>query len=81
VEQLDSRGGAGISSRFLIVTPLVKAFHYPLKTALIAGLGLAQIGEFSFVLASEERFGFRRVYLLILGTTAVTLVLTPLCWV
>jgi CPA2 family monovalent cation:H+ antiporter-2 len=51
-----------------------------LKTALIAGLGLAQIGEFSFVLASEGQvLGLvsRQVYLLILGTTAVTLILTP----
>lgn len=66
--------------KFLIITPLVRLFRYPLKTALIAGLGLAQIGEFSFVLASEGlSLGLvsRRVYLLILGTTAVTLVLTP----
>ncbi|WP_068817802.1 cation:proton antiporter [Phormidesmis priestleyi] len=66
--------------KFLIITPLVRLFRYPLKTALIAGLGLAQIGEFSFVLASEgQSLGLvsRRVYLLILGTTAVTLVLTP----
>ncbi|WP_421657152.1 cation:proton antiporter [Leptothermofonsia sp. ETS-13] len=66
--------------KFLIVTPLVMLFRYPLRTALVAGLGLAQIGEFSFVLASEGQFlGLvsRRVYLLILGTTAVTLVLTP----
>lgn len=66
--------------KFLIVTPLVRLFGYPFKTALIAGLGLAQIGEFSFVLASEgQALGLvsRRVYLLILGTTAVTLVLTP----
>ncbi len=66
--------------KFLIITPLVKIFRYPLKTAIIAGLGLAQIGEFSFVLASEgQQLGLvsRQVYLLILGTTAVTLVLTP----
>ncbi|MBD2461726.1 cation:proton antiporter [Oscillatoria sp. FACHB-1407] len=66
--------------KFLIVTPLVRAFRYPLKTALIAGLGLAQIGEFSFVLASKgQALGIvsRQVYLLILGTTAVTLVFTP----
>ncbi|HEY9795541.1 MAG TPA: cation:proton antiporter [Leptolyngbyaceae cyanobacterium] len=66
--------------KFLIVTPLVRVFGYPLRTAIIAGLGLAQIGEFSFVLASEGQFlGLvsRRVYLLILGTTAVTLVVTP----
>jgi CPA2 family monovalent cation:H+ antiporter-2 len=66
--------------KFLIITPLVKLFRYPLKTALIAGLGLAQIGEFSFVLASEgQALGLvsRQIYLLILGTTAVTLMLTP----
>jgi monovalent cation:H+ antiporter-2, CPA2 family len=66
--------------KFVIITPLVRLFGYPLQTALIAGLGLAQIGEFSFVLASEGRnLGLvsRRVYLLLLGTTAVTLVLTP----
>ncbi len=66
--------------KFLIVTPIVRLFGYPLRTAIIAGLGLAQIGEFSFVLASEgQSLGLvsRRVYLLILGTTAVTLVITP----
>jgi monovalent cation:H+ antiporter-2, CPA2 family len=66
--------------KFAIITPLVRLFGYPLKTALIAGLGLAQIGEFSFVLASEgQALGLvsRRVYLLLLGTTAVTLVVTP----
>jgi CPA2 family monovalent cation:H+ antiporter-2 len=69
-----------IVGKFLIITPIVRAFGYSLKTALIAGLGLAQIGEFSFVLASEgQSLGLvsRRVYLLILGTTAVTLVITP----
>jgi len=64
----------------LIVTPIVKLFGYPLKIAIFAGLGLAQIGEFSFVLASEgQTLGLvsRPVYLLILGTTAVTLIVTP----
>jgi CPA2 family monovalent cation:H+ antiporter-2 len=67
-------------AKFLIVTPLVMLFRYPLKTALIAGLGLAQIGEFSFVLAGEgQKFGLitNDIYLLILGTTAVTLIVTP----
>lgn len=66
--------------KFLIITPLVRAFGYSLKTSLIVGLGLAQIGEFSFVLASKGQvLGLvsRQVYLLILGTTAVTLVFTP----
>ena len=66
--------------KFLIVVPLVSFFRYPLRVAIFAGLGLAQIGEFSFVLASEgQKLGLvsRRVYLLILGTTAVTLMITP----
>lgn len=66
--------------KFAIITPIVRAFGYPLKTALIVGLGLAQIGEFSFVLASAgQTLGLvsRRVYLLLLGTTAVTLIVTP----
>ncbi len=69
-----------VVGKFLIITPLVRAFGYSLKTSLIVGLGLAQIGEFSFVLASKGQvLGLvsRRVYLLILGTTAVTLVITP----
>jgi len=66
--------------KFLIITPLVWVFGYPFKTALIAGLGLAQIGEFSFVLASQgQTLGLisHQGYLLILGTTAVTLIVTP----
>jgi CPA2 family monovalent cation:H+ antiporter-2 len=66
--------------KFSIVAPLVRLFGYSVKTALIAGFGLAQIGEFSFVLASEgQALGLvsRQIYLMILGTTAVTLVFTP----
>lgn len=69
-----------ILGKFLIITPIVRLFGYSWKTALIAGLGLAQIGEFSFVLVSEgQTLGLisRQVYLLVLGTTAVTLVVTP----
>jgi monovalent cation:H+ antiporter-2, CPA2 family len=64
----------------LIITPLVLLFRYPLKTAIIAGLGLAQIGEFSFVLADKGRdFSLisEDIYMLVLGTTAMTLVVTP----
>jgi monovalent cation:H+ antiporter-2, CPA2 family len=72
--------GVVLVGKWIIITPLVRLFGYPLKTAITVGLGLAQIGEFSFVLASEgQALGFvsRRVYLLLLGTTAVTLVVTP----
>lgn len=69
-----------ILGKVLIVSVLTYLFGYHLRTAMIVGLGLAQIGEFSFVLASEgQTMGLvsRQVYLLILGTTAVTLVVTP----
>lgn len=66
--------------KFLIFTPIVTLFNYPLKTAIIVGLGLAQIGEFSFVLADKGR-NFHLIsdnlYMLVLGTTAMTLVVTP----
>jgi monovalent cation:H+ antiporter-2, CPA2 family len=66
--------------KVVIIVPLVRLFRYPLRIAITVGLGLAQIGEFSFVLASEgQKLGLvsRQVYLLILGTTALTLVITP----
>lgn len=66
--------------KFAIATPLVLAFGYSLRTALLVGLGLAQIGEFSFVLTARALgLGLisRPVYLFILGTTAMTLMLTP----
>lgn len=67
-------------AKTIIITPIVLLFRYPLKTAIIAGLGLAQIGEFSFVLAGEGKkyqLISDNLYLLILGATAVTLALTP----
>ncbi|MGF1499424.1 MAG: cation:proton antiporter [Elainellaceae cyanobacterium] len=65
----------------IILLPIVLRFGYSLKTAIITSLGINQIGEFSFVLALVGRdLGFigEREYLLLLGTTAITLVLTPL---
>ncbi|WP_017661599.1 cation:proton antiporter domain-containing protein [Baaleninema simplex] len=64
-----------------IVLPIVLRFRYSFKTAVIAAFGLNQIGEFSFVLALEgKEFGLLNAeqYLLLLGTTAITLVLTPI---
>jgi len=66
--------------KVLIITPLVRMFHYTPRTALVVGVGLAQVGEFSFVLASKgQRMGLisRNEYLLLAGTTALTLILTP----
>ena len=64
-----------------IIFPIVLKFGYSVKTAVIAALGINQIGEFSFVLEltglalgliSED------TYLLLLGTTAITLIITPI---
>lgn len=65
----------------ILVLPIVLKFGYSFKTAVIASLGLNQIGEFSFVLALVgQKSGFltQEEYLLLLGTTAITLVLTPI---
>ncbi|NET58545.1 MAG: sodium:calcium exchanger, partial [Symploca sp. SIO2E6] len=63
-----------------IILPIVLKFGYSFKTAVVTSLGLNQIGEFSFVLALvglEMGFLAEEEYLLLLGTTAITLVLTP----
>ncbi|KAF3562386.1 hypothetical protein DY000_02019211, partial [Brassica cretica] len=64
-----------------IVTTVVKGFGYNNKTSLLVGLSLAQIGEFAFVLlsrASNLHLIEGKLYLLLLGTTALSLVTTPL---
>jgi CPA2 family monovalent cation:H+ antiporter-2 len=66
--------------KFAIVFLLVRAFNYSPRVAIAVGVGLAQIGEFSFVLASEgQKLGLvtRPVYLLVVGTTAATLMVAP----
>ncbi|VEP13717.1 Kef-type K+ transport system, predicted NAD-binding component [Hyella patelloides LEGE 07179] len=64
-----------------IIFPIIWKFGYSFKTAIQAALGLNQIGEFSFVLAlTGQRLGLITLekYLLLIGTTAITLVLTPI---
>ena len=64
----------------LIVLPIVLSFGYSFKTSLRTALGINQIGEFSFVLALvglETNLIEEQTYLLLLGTTAITLVFTP----
>ncbi|MEL7358439.1 MAG: cation:proton antiporter [Cyanobacteria bacterium J06560_6] len=64
----------------LLVLPVVMGFGYSLKTAVFTSCGLNQIGEFSFVLAlvgKESGLMSSEAYLLLLGATAITLMLTP----
>ncbi|RZC57665.1 hypothetical protein C5167_004973 [Papaver somniferum] len=64
-----------------VVTMVTKAFGYNIKTSMLVGVLLAQIGEFAFVLlsrASNIHLVEGKMYLLLLGTTAFSLVTTPL---
>ena len=60
---------------------VVRSFGYSSLVSTAVGLSLAQVGEFSFVLLSRaSNIGLieRKLYLLLLGTTALSLVATPL---
>jgi CPA2 family monovalent cation:H+ antiporter-2 len=65
----------------VIVFGLVKLLKYPLRVALLSGVILSQIGEFSFVLASQ---GFKNhiisdhIYQSFIGASVVTFIVTPL---
>nr|VDD35075.1 unnamed protein product [Brassica oleracea] len=64
----------------VVVAIVVKVFGYNNKTAVLVGMSLAQIGEFAFVLlsrASNLHLIESKLYLLLLGTTALSLVTTP----
>jgi CPA2 family monovalent cation:H+ antiporter-2 len=66
-----------------IILPIVLRFGYSPKTAVLTSFGLNQIGEFSFVLALVGlQMGLLtpQRYSLLLGTIAITLLLTPL-WI
>ncbi|XP_048446563.1 K(+) efflux antiporter 5 isoform X1 [Pyrus x bretschneideri] len=64
-----------------VATIVTKAFGYSFRTSFVVGVSLAQIGEFAFVLlsrASNLNLVEGKMYLLLLGTTALSLVTTPL---
>ncbi|KAL0359007.1 UNVERIFIED_CONTAM: K(+) efflux antiporter 5 [Sesamum angustifolium] len=59
-----------------VAAVITKAFGYSLRTSLVVGVLLAQIGEFAFVLlgrASNIHLIEGKMYLLLLGTTALSL--------
>jgi len=63
-----------------IIGMVVRAFGYSSGVSMTVGISLAQIGEFSFVLLSRaSNVGLieRKLYLLLLGTTALSLFITP----
>lgn len=63
-----------------LIAVVVRAFGYNLYTSFTVGVSLAQVGELSFVLlsrASGANLVERKLYLLLLGTTALSLIFTP----
>ncbi|XP_024528725.1 K(+) efflux antiporter 5 isoform X2 [Selaginella moellendorffii] len=63
-----------------LIAIVVCAFGYSTPISVSVGIALAQIGEFSFVLLSRAQgLGLvsRKLYLLLMGTSAFSLVLTP----
>jgi len=71
---------AAVMLKSLVTFLIVRLFGYGLEVGVRAGLGLSQIGEFAFVLASEGlRVGMlsKDLYFLMLGTTAVSILVTP----
>uniref|UniRef100_A0A0D6R1S4 Cation/H+ exchanger transmembrane domain-containing protein n=1 Tax=Araucaria cunninghamii TaxID=56994 RepID=A0A0D6R1S4_ARACU len=69
-----------IIAKTVVTTVVVKGFGYSIRTAFLVGISLAQIGEFAFVLlsrASNLHLIEGKLYLLLLGTTAFSLVTTP----
>jgi len=70
-----------IFAKFLVVFGIVRFFGYSGGVALLAGAGLFQIGEFSFILAQAGvNMGIiaNQFYSLILASAIVTMLLTPL---
>jgi CPA2 family monovalent cation:H+ antiporter-2 len=65
----------------VIIILIVKGLKFPLRTAILTGLGLAQIGEFSFILA-QAGLGFNLIendfYNSFLAASIFTMLVTPL---
>jgi CPA2 family monovalent cation:H+ antiporter-2 len=73
--------GAIIVVKFTISAGLTRAFGYRGKTPFLVGIGLVQIGEFSFVLAQlclDAGVITGDIYSTILGSAVITIVFTPL---
>ncbi|PKL16150.1 MAG: portal protein [Spirochaetae bacterium HGW-Spirochaetae-5] len=69
-----------VAGKFLIFSSLAMIFKYRNIIPLALGLGLAQIGEFSFVLArTGEQAGVidKNFYSLVLAVSVITMILSP----
>jgi len=69
-----------MAAKFIICSLIPWFFGYSPKTALFAGMGLIQIGEFSFILAGmgiESGIISQYLYSLTLTSAIITMLLTP----
>jgi len=67
--------------KFVIWTAVVWLFRYPPRTALLVGLGLTQIGEFSYVLvrvARDAHLVTEDIYHATLAASVITILLNGL---
>ena len=89
VDPVSLAAQAGLVAIFVVVAVIVKgalaaglarAFGLPVRSALLLGATLGQVGEFSFILA-QEALGLgileHSAYDLILGTAVVSIITTP----
>jgi CPA2 family monovalent cation:H+ antiporter-2 len=68
--------GLVVVGNFVIWTGVVRLFGYPLPTALMVGVGLTQIGEFSFILIQVARSAGHvgdEVYNTVLAASLITI--------
>jgi CPA2 family monovalent cation:H+ antiporter-2 len=62
----------------VIIFVLVLAMKYPTRIAVLSALGLAQIGEFSFILAQQGGGLLGEYYNVLLSSAIITMIITPL---
>lgn len=74
---------AVLAGNAVIAFATAASFAYPGRTALVVGAGLAQLGEFSFIVADEGRQQHLvndGTYNVILGASAVSITANPLAF-
>jgi CPA2 family monovalent cation:H+ antiporter-2 len=75
---------AVVLAKAIIIAAIIVAMGYGLRVGVLAGLGLAQVGEFSFILAKEGmRFDMltQEQYSVFLAVSVTTMAATPLLFV
>jgi len=67
--------------KVIVIVTVVRLFSYSWKVAIISGIGLAHVGEFSLLFSSKLQAHLllsRRAYLIFLTATVTTIILAPL---